>query len=870
LLLFLRADLQEEVLGDLEEKFQQSIATTSRLRANFNYWYQILHYLRPFAIRKVKNYTPNHYDMLRNYLTIGWRNLLKQKMYSAIKIGGFALGISACLLIALFIRDELSFDKHYTNTDRIFRLIRSGEFSEGFERSVWFEAPFARKLKEEFPDVEEAGRINASELFGAGSNEIRRADQVENYYEEGFAYADQELLDILEIPMVYGTREHALAEPGSVVISKSKADKFFPNEDPVGKLLVTNNNTANPLKVGGVMQDFPSNSHMQYHFLISLTNREFWKGEQDLFWATNYPTYVRLREGADPKVLERKMLSMVEKYLLPHWTQRRAVDAKKVLATFRYELQPVSDIHLKSTGIYDTAPRSDIRYIWLFGGIACFVLVIAAINFINLSTARSANRAKEVGLRKVVGSLRVHLIRQFLTESLLFCVCSFVIGLALAILLVPYFNELSGKSLTFPWSEWRLLPLILAALVMVGLIAGLYPSFYLSSFQPVHVLKGSVTKGSQGSFLRSLLVVFQFTTSIILVVGTIVIYRQMNFILNTKVGFDKDQVLLIQGTNSIGNRAKTFKDEILQLSDVKSVSFADYLPIKGTKRNGNGFWREGEVETSPAVYGQRWVVDNDYIKTMGMRIMSGRDFDINVASDAQSVIINQKLANDLFQGDALGKQLTTGDVPKTVIGIVENFHFETMKEEIGPLCMLMGFNSNITSVKVKTADMAGFLNSIESIWKKFAPHQPLRYTFLDDSFEAMYADVKRTGHIFNSFAILAIVVACLGLFALSAFMVERRGKEISIRLVLGASVKSIFRLLTQDFVKLVVISFLIAAPLGWYLMNDWLQEYKYKTDITWEVFLIAGGLALAIAIITISFQAIKAAVVNPAQSLRSE
>lgn len=870
LLLFLREELQEEVLGDLDENFLQTVKATSSLRAKVNYWYQVFQYVRPFAIRRAKYDTPNSYDMLQNYLTIAWRNLSNQKMYSAVKIGGLAMGIAACLLIALFIRDELSYDQHYANRDRIFRVIRGGEFDQGFERTVWFEAPFAKKLKEEFPEIENAGRLNASELFGAGNNEIRRADQVENYYEEGFAYADQELLDILEIPMVYGSREHALAEPKTIVISKSKADKYFPNEDPVGKLMVINNDAGNPLKIGGVMQDFPTTSHLQYDFLITLTAREFWKGEQDFFWATNYPTYVLLREGADPKTLEKKMLSMVEKYHLPHWMERGKVDAKKVLATFRFELQPVSDIHLKSYDIYDTDPRSNIRYIWLFGGIALFILVIAAINFINLSTARSANRAKEVGLRKVVGSMRSNLIKQFLTESILFCFSAFVIGAALAMLLLPYFNELSGKSLTFPWTEWRLLPAILAAIFAVGFIAGFYPSIYLSSFQPIQVLKGNISKGSRASMLRSLLVVFQFTTSIILVVGTIVIYRQMNFILNKNIGFDKQQVLLIQGTNSIGDRAKTFKDEILELPDVKSVTFADYLPIKGTKRNGNGFWKQGEVNTSTAVYGQRWLVDHDYIKTMGMRIVEGRDFDINIVSDAQSAIINQRLARELFQGDALGKQITSGDDPRTVIGIVEDFHFETMKEEIGPLCMQIGYNSNITSVKVQTADMGAFLSSIETIWKKFSPHQPLRYTFLDDSFRTMYADVQRTGRIFSSFAILAIVVACLGLFALSAFMVEQRGKEISIRLVLGASVRSIFRLLTQDFIKLVMISCLIAGPLGWLIMKKWLEDFKYKTDITMEVFLIAGGVGLAIALLTVSFQAVKAALASPASRLRSE
>ena len=775
------------------------------------------------------------------------------------------------LLIALFIRDELSYDRHYTKGERIYRVIRQCDYGEGMERAVWFESPFARTIKEEFPEIEKAGRLNASELFGAGGNEIRRADQSDNYYEEGFVYMDQDLLEILEIPMVYGTREHALAEPNTIVISKSKADKYFPNEDPVGEMVVLNNDERKTYKIGGVMEDFPANSHLQYDFLITLTEHEFWKGEKDSWWATNYPTYVRLREGADPRALEEKIFSTVKKYNLPDWTRRGLVDAEKIAATMRFQLQPVHDIHLKSDGIYDISTRGSVKYIWLFGAIAVFILILATINFINLSTAKSANRAKEIGLRKVVGSVRRNLVIQFITESLLFSFFSFAIGVAITLVFLPYFNSLSGKSLEFPWREWQTMPVLFVAMIIVGIAAGLYPSFYLSSFQPIQVLKGQLLKGSKSSSLRSVLVVFQFTTSIVLIVGTIVIYRQMNYILNSNLGFDKEQVLLIQGTNSLKGQAETFKNELLALPDVQSVSYADYLPVDGSKRNGNGFWKEGEVTTAEPVYGQFWLVDHDYVKTMGMKIVEGRDFSVKIASDSDAVIINQKLAKDLFQGNALGKKITNGNRDaQTIIGVVEDFHFETMKEKIRPLCMAPGYNSNTASVKVGSTDIAGFLQSVENVWKKFSPHQPIRYTFLDDSFELMYQDVQRMGRILTSFSALAIIVACLGLFALSAFMVEQRGKEISIRLVLGASIKNIFKLLTQNFVKLVMISFMVATPIGWYLMNQWLQDYEYKTEITWEIFFISGGLALTIALLTISYQAIRAALVSPVKSLRAE
>jgi putative ABC transport system permease protein len=412
--------------------------------------------------------------------------------------------------------------------------------------------------------------------------------------------------------------------------------------------------------------------------------------------------------------------------------------------------------------------------------------------------------------------------------------------------------------------------MLIAALTIVGIAAGLYPSFYLSSFQPIQVLKGALSRGSKRSALRSILVVFQFTTSIVLIVGTIVIYRQMDYILNTKVGFDKDHVLLIQGTNSLKDQAETFKNEILTLPNIQSVSYTDYLPVQGTKRNGNAFWKEGKVKTEEAIGGQLWRVDHDYVKTMGMKVAEGRDFSKLIASDANAVIINQKMANELFQGDALGKKITNGNEPKLIIGIVEDFHYETMKEEISPLCMVIGYNSNTASVRFQTSDIAGLLNSVEKVWQKFSPHQPIRYAFMDDSFELMYDDVKRMGRILVSFSALAIIVACLGLFALSSFMVEQRGKEIGIRLVLGASIRNIFQLLTGNFVKLILVSFIIAAPIAWFIMNKWLQDYKYKTEITWELFLVAGGLAVVIALVTISYQAMRAALVSPVNSLRSD
>lgn len=860
--------LMEAVLGDMLELYERRRKNIGKRKANLLFLWNVLCFLQPFAIKK-KSTSINPYSMLQNYFKISWRSLSKQRMYSLIKIGGFALGIAACLLITLFIKDELSYDLHYPEGNRIYRVVEAYNYRGESGKDVWFQAPFANALKEDYPEIEKVGRYNSSELFGAGSNEIRRADQVENTFEEGFVFVDQSLLEILKVPMVYGSLVHCLDEPKTLVITKRKADKYFPNENPVGKLMILNNKDSEPFKIGGVIEDFPSNSHLQFDFLLTLKGVEFWPGEQTYWGATNYPTYILLKPGADAAQLQKKLSKVIEKYLVPHWLKEGTADAKELAKSVWFELQPIKDIHLRSEGIQDPVSHGDARFVWLFGGIAGFILIIACINFINLSTAKSANRAKEVGLRKTVGSFRSQIINQFLTESLVFSFLSFALAFALAWLLLPYFNLLSAKSLVVPWREWSLYPVLLVAAITIGILAGVYPAFYLSAFKPVNVLKGNLSRGSKNSTTRSSLVVFQFTTSIVMIIATFIIYRQVEFILNKKVGFDKDQVLLIQGTNTLEKQIKTFKNELLQLSQVKSVTISDYLPIKGTKRNGNGFWKEGKRTEDKSVGTQFWRVDHDYIKTMGMKIIEGRDFSEAMLTDTTAIIINQELAKQLGLKDPIGKRIMNWQV-YNVIGVVEDFNFESLRTKIEPLAMVLGVSPNIVSVKINSSNMSGVLAGVEAVWKKFSPNQPIRYSFLDESYARMYDDVKRMGRIFIGAAMLAIIVACLGLFALSAFMVEQRSKEISIRLVLGASLKSIFNLLTFNFLKLVLISIVIAVPIAWYAMQQWLQDFTYRTEISWEVFVLAGVLAVLIAILTISYQSIRAALANPSTSLRSE
>jgi putative ABC transport system permease protein len=858
--------LSEAVLGDLLELYEQRRKNRGSRTANVLFLWNVLCFLQPFAIKR-KSSPQNNIAMFENYFKITWRTMTRQKMYTGIKVGGFAIGLATCIVIALFIRNELSNGKLYANKS-LYRLYNDWRSPDGSRWSS-FPANIHTILKNDYPEVEIAARLIPYKWFNAGSNLIRRDDRVDNTYEEGFAYADNDLLKILDVEMVYGNRSSALVKPRSIVFSKKMADKYFPNEDPVGKIVILNEDRTKPFEVGGVMRDFPATSHLNYDFLITLADVEFWPGEQTSWCCWNYEAYFKLRPDANLHAFEAKLPKMRDTYLITHLERQgdqSVADEKKY---HFFGAQPVENIYLNPEQVADATNHGDVRYTWMFGGVAVFILLLACINFVNLSTAKSANRAKEVGIRKVVGSFRRFLVRQFLTESLVYSYISFALALAMVVLAMPYFNSLIGKKLIIPWTEWWLLPALALGALIVGIVAGIYPAFYLSSFKPVEVLKGSVSRGSKSSTMRSVMVVFQFTTSIVLIIGTFVIYKQMDFLLNTKLGFDKDRVIMVQGANTLGDHHQEFKNELKQLADVENATSNNYLPVAGTNRDNNGYWKEGRNKIDKPVYGQHWAADEDYIGTLGMKIIEGRNFDEKLKSDTAAIIINQKMAKEMGFKNPIGEHMGNWRM-YTVIGVVEDFHFDDMRQEIRPLCFTLDKGGDIVSVKVKSKNIANALEAIHQVWNKFMPHQPFRYSFMDESYARMYDQVGRMGKIFASFATLAIVVACLGLFALSAFMVEQRSREISIRLVMGASVRNIFRLLTQNFVQLVLLSFVIAAPLAWYMMTRWLEDYKYKITITWDVFFTAAIISVMIALLTISYQSVRAALANPANRLRSE
>ena len=817
--------------------------------------------------------------MLKNYFTIAFRNLRKHSFFTAINVIGLSVGISICLVILLFVRNEYQYDRHHENYDRIYRIHSDIVFGGNHYDMTFAPSPMAATLVSDYPEVETAIRFRQR-----GSYLIKR--EIENIKENNVIWADKDFFKIFTVPLISGNADKALEEPNSIAISKKISDKFFPNESALGQTLILNNDIT--AKVTAVYEDMPATSHFHFDVIIAMAGLE--EAQRTVWLSNNFQTYILLREGADSQELSGKLPQLVANHMMPQilqflgddFTPEKFVEAGNNLS---YSLQPLSDIHLRSSLYGEFEPNFDITYVYLFVVIAVFILIIASINFMNLSTARSTNRAKEVGVRKVMGSLRSHLMRQFLTESILLSLMSFVLAIGLAYLLIPIFNSLSARDLSIPFYESTFYASVIIGSLVIGFLAGIYPSFFLSSFKPVNVLKGNVSLGMKSGMIRSSLVVFQFMISILLVIGTAAVYMQLNYIQNKNLGFNKDQVIVVDDAYALGDGRVSYKNEIMRNGFMTSASITGFLPVDGSSRSDTPWWAEGkEANQDNMVSIQNWEVDHDYIKTLGMKILEGRDLSIDFPSDSSAVILNESAVQAFgFSGEPIGQRINTfsdgpnGELDKenlqalTVIGIVENFHFESLKQNVGPVMLFLSDRprGNIL-FRFQSAETGEVISVLEEKWNEVAPDQPFSYFFLDDSFGKMYEAETRLGTIFGIFSSVAIIIACLGLFALTAFTAEQRTKEIGIRKVLGASVSGIVIMLSKDFGKLVVIAFAIATPFAWWGVNKWLEAYQYKVEIGWPVYLFAGITAFAVAWITMSFQSIRAALSNPVNSLRSE
>ncbi len=825
--------------------------------------------------------------MLKNYFLVALRNLRKQSFYSMINIGGLAVGIAACLVIVLFIIDELGYDQFNTKADRIYRVNNEIKFGGNHMTMTYSSAPFASTLMQDYPEIEATVRFR-----DYGSYLVKTAEGKESIKERKVMWTDSTFFKIFSVKVLEGNPATALKEPASIAISQSIAEKYFPGKSALGQALILDNKYNG--KVTAVFEDIPAASHFHFQILVAMVGD--WpvakEAQSTAYLSNNFQTYLLLKKDADAKALEKKFPQFLVKYVGPQIAQILGGDftmEKFQAAGNKYEmtLTPLLDIHLHSDLKGEFEPNGSITYIYLFSTIAAFILVIACINFMNLSTARSANRAKEVGVRKVMGSLRTHLVRQFLSESILVTLVSFILAIGLAYLFLPVFNDLSLKQLTLPIGSPVFYLILIIASLVIGLMAGLYPSFFLSAFKPVNVLKGNVAMGMKSGLIRSSLVVFQFVISIALIIGAITVNRQLSYIQNKKLGFEKNQVLIVHDAYALRPNVQSFKKEVQKISSIESGTISGFLPVEGadTWRNDNAFWKEGKQPTTENLVSlQNWSADFDYVKTLGMKIKSGRDFSTSFLSDSSAVILNEKAVQQFELGeDPIGKKISTfyGQLPDgspdpnqikswTVIGIVENFHFSSMKEGILPLGLFIDKSDGSVILRFNSADAKNVVESIEKIWKQMAPGQPFQYSFLNEDFGRMYASEQRLGRIFFVFAGLAIIIACLGLFALTAFTAEQRTKEIGIRKVLGASVSSIVILLSKEFGKLILIAFIITTPLAWYGIDWWLKNYTYKTEIGATVYLLAGLSALIIALVTMGYQSIKAATNDPVRSLRSE
>jgi putative ABC transport system permease protein len=807
--------------------------------------------------------------MFKNYIKTTFRSLKKNKGFTLINVLGLALGLCVCMLIVFYVIDELGYDTYNTKADRIYRFNNEIKFGGNTNSYAVSPAPMAQTLLNDFPEVERAVRFRER-----GNFKVRKGDQ--NVQEHNILYADPQVFDVFTLPMLHGDPKTALNDEKSVVINETTAKKYFNTNDAVGKMLTLNDTLL--YKVTGVIKDIPNQSHITFDFLLSMKGLQ--ESKEDAWLSNNFNTYILLKPGVSIEKLNAKLPAMVSKYVggqIQAAVHMSYEQLEKAGSYFRLTTTPIRDIHLKSNRVGELRANGNIQYVYIFSIVAIFILLIACVNFMNLSTARSSNRAREVGVRKVLGSPRKYLIIQFLSESVMVTFIATVISVIGAWLLLPVFNQVADKQLAFTAATFVwLLPILLVTVVVIGCLAGSYPAFFLSAFQPTDVLKGKLSSGFKGGFLRSFLVVFQFSISIFLIIGTLVIYHQLKFIQSKDLGYNREQVMLINDIEILGNQAKVLKEELRRLPGVVNTTMTGFVPTSKW-RNSTTFFQDATLDTKKALSSQIWDVDEDYISTMGMKIIAGRAFSKAMKTDSSALIINEAAAKILGFKDPLNKELyqsmdNTAKKLKVlhIIGVVKDFNFNTLRENITPVLFSLNESRGSIAVRINTANTTALLAQVKEKWHTLSPNQQMDYSFMDEDFENTYRTEQRMGNIFIAFTTMAIVIACLGLFGLAAYAAEQRTKEIGIRKVLGASVSIIVGMLSKDFIKLVIIAILIASPIAWLSMQQWLQGFAYRDGIKWWIIAVAGGGAMLIAFITISFQSVKAALVNPVKSLKSE
>jgi putative ABC transport system permease protein len=809
--------------------------------------------------------------MIRNYLKIAFRNLTKYKFISFINLFGLAVGLTCCLLITTYILNELSYDRYNKNAENTYRVTRDFNNEDGVVslRLSTISPPFGYYLPNDFPEIQKMTR-----LLDNGITPLRYKDKLIN--EQNVFFADENLFDVFTIKVLQGNPKTALSGPFSVMLTEETAKKYFDNEDPMNKVIRANNQFD--VKVTGIYKAFPANSHIHPGMLVSFNTLKDSAvyGERNLRtnWGNNsFFTYLLL----PPKCNTNRMLAQFPAFIDKHMANEEYI-GKQASKYTKLGLQKLTDIHLYSHTDYEAEPNGDIKRVYIFSAIALFILLIACINYMNLSTARSILRAKEIGIRKVIGARKKELISQFLSESVLLSWAAILIAFGLIYLALPWLNKISGQQISSGiLMKWQILVPVFLTPFIVGIVSGLYPALFMSSFQPVKTLKGLFKAGGGNISFRKVLVIIQFAISIVLIITTAIVFQQLHYMQKKSLGFDKQHIVVIPYNNALNDKYEAFRSELLSNVNFKNSARTSRIPTGRLLDDMGAYVLSGD-SMKPANTDIKFVsVDYDFIPTYGIQMAAGRNFSRDYSTDTLSFVLNQSAVKALgwkMPQDAVGKDFKYGNTKGHVIGVIKDFHFESMHQSIVPLVLEMfppsRYYFNNLSVKFSGNNLAASLSYLENTWKKFLPEIPYQYTFLDENFDKLYEAEQRQGNIFTIFACIAIFIACLGLFGLSAFAISQRIKEIGIRKVLGADVSTIVALLSKDFLKLVGLSAIVAFPVAWYFMNNWLRDFAYRISMPWWIFIIAGIVAALIALITISFQAIKAAVANPVKSLRTE
>ena len=858
-----KSEEKRTIYGDMDEYYYELAAEEGLYKATLWFWMQIMGSIGHL----IKSLVYWRFVMFHNYIRTALRKMKKQKGYSFINITGLAIGVACCILIMLFVADEVSYDRYHAKAHRIYRIGFDGVLNDNVDHHVRSCAPLAQIMVNEFPEVEAVTRFR-----NYGAPVFRYKEMV--FSEERVFAADPTFFDVFTVPFIQGDPKTALNLPNGLVLTRSMANKYFGHADPMGKIIIADNRTD--YVVTGVVEDVPRNSHFHFDFLQSLAGRD---GAENPIWFFNdFYTYIVVQENTSPQVLEEKLLATTKKHVGPQIQRLLGINLDQLIAgggKFQYFLQPLTDIHLHSHHLHEVEPNGNIAYVYIFSTIAFGILLIACLNFVNLSTARSALCAKEVGIRKTVGSQRNQLIRQFLVETVFMSFLAVMVAVGIAQLLLPVFNNFSQKELSLPFlTNGAFIPLLLGLSGIIGILAGLYPALCLSSFHPVKVLKGDTSQSGRKSVMRNVLVVVQFSISIILIAGTLVVRRQLSFIQTRNLGFKMDRVVIINKVDDLGGQIDAFKQELLKLPGVFSASSSSNLMGKPFETGAFRTPTMSHQETRLIWY---FSADPDFVQTYDVEITKGRFFSEERSADVNNVVINEAAVHNLGLTEPVGKELIGGVgrnmMRYRIIGVAKDFHYESLHQQIRPMIIaprgVFG-GTRYVSVRVRSENIREALDSIKTIWHQFASNQAFDYLFFDDHFAKVYLTEEKTSQIFFVFSILAMIIANLGLFGLSAFIAEQRTKEIGIRKVLGSSVGGVIVLLVKQFTKWVVVANLIAWPVAYFAMHRWLENFAYRTNIELWILLLSGLIAFGIAIVTVSFQSVKAAMANPVEALKYE